>query len=326
MKAAWYEKIGPAKEVIQIGELDTPKAGSGEVRVRLYASGVNPSDVKARVGPRGEEYPRIVPHSDGAGIIDQVGPDVDPSRVGERVWVYNGQWQRPMGTAAEYITLPNSQVTHLPDSLSFAEGACLGIPAMTAHRCLFADGPIDGQTVLVTGGTGAVGHYALQLAKWAGATVITTISTPEKAERAQEAGADYVINYRSEDVAARIKEITAGTGVDRVVDVDFGSNLAVTRAVLKNNGTIATYASMGEREPVLPFYPLMFLNANIRLVLVYTMPDEAKRSACEDILQAIADEELSHPIAARFPLEQLADAHEMVESGKQIGNVIVEID
>jgi len=326
MKAAWYEKIGPAKDVIQIGELDTPEAGPGEVRVRLHASGVNPSDVKARVGPRGQEYPRIVPHSDGAGVIDQVGPDVDSGRVGERVWVYNGQWQRPMGTAAEYITLSASQVTHLPDSLSFAEGACLGIPAMTAHRCLFADGPIEGQTVLVTGGTGAVGHYGVQLAKWGGATVITTISTPEKAARAQEAGADYIINYRSEDVATRIEEITGGAGVDRIVDVDFGGNLAVTRAVLKNNGAIAAYASMGEREPVLPFYPLMFLNATIRLVLVYTMPDEAKQSACQDILQAIADGTLSHPIAARFPLDRLAEAHEMVEQGRHIGNVIVEID
>ena len=280
MKAGWYEQYGPAKEVIHLGELDTPVAGPGEVRVRLYASGVNPSDVKARLGSRGAwQYPRIVPHSDGAGVIDQVGPGTDSGRIGERVWVYNGQWQRPLGTAAEYITLPDSQAIHLPGRVSFAEGACLGIPAMTAHRCLFADGPIAGQTVLVTGGAGAVGHYAVQLAKWAGATVITTVSTPIKAERVRAAGADHVINYRTEAVVARIEDITHGAGIDRIVEVDFGANLPVTRAVLKDNGTIAAYASMGAREPILPFYPLMFLNANLRLVFVYAMPAEAKRQA-----------------------------------------------
>jgi NADPH2:quinone reductase len=326
MKAGWYEKYGPAKEVIQIGELDTPEAGPGEVRVRLYASGVNPSDVKARLGSRGPwKYPQIVPHSDGAGVIDQIGPGVDPGRVGERVWVYNGQWQRPLGTAAQHIALPASQAIHLPDSTSFAEGACLGIPAMTAHRCLFSDGPIGGQTVLVTGGAGAVGHYAVQLAKWAGATVITTVSTTEKADRAREGGADHVINYRIEDVVAQIEDITQGAGIDRIVEVDFGSNLPVTRAVLKDNGTIAAYASMGAPEPVLPYYPLMFLNANIRLVFVYTMPAEAKRQACQDILQAIDDEKLKHPIAARFSLDQLVEAHEMVEQGTHIGNVVVDI-
>jgi NADPH:quinone reductase-like Zn-dependent oxidoreductase len=239
--------------------------------------------------------------------------------------VYNGQWQRPLGTAAQHIALPASQAIHLPDSTSFAEGACLDIPAMTAHRCLFSDGPIGGQTVLVTGGAGAVGHYAVQLAKWAGATVITTVSTTEKADRAREGGADHVINYRIEDVVAQIEDITQGAGIDRIVEVDFGSNLPVTRAVLKDNGTIAAYASMGAPEPVLPYYPLMFLNANIRLVFVYTMPAEAKRQACQDILQAIDDEKLKHPIAARFSLDQLVEAHEMVEQGTHIGNVVVDI-
>ncbi|HEX9921441.1 MAG TPA: NADPH:quinone reductase [Anaerolineae bacterium] len=327
MQAAWYEQYGPAKDVIRIGELDTPEAGPGEVRVRLHASGVNPSDVKSRAGSRGPlKYPRIVPHSDGAGIIDQVGSGIDPARMGERVWVYNGQWERPLGTAAETITLPASQVVRLPDRLSFAEGACLGIPAMTAHRCLFYAGPIAGQTVLVTGGAGAVGHCAVQLAKWAGARVITTVSSPAKADHVRAAGADHVINYRTEDVAASIMDITQGAGVDRIVDVDFGGNLAVTLAVLKNNGSVALYASMGEREPVVPVYPLMFLNANIQMVFVYIMPDEAKRQACQDILQAIDAERLTLPIAARFPLDRLAEAHEMVEQGRQIGNVVIDID
>lgn len=327
MQAGWYEKYGPAKEVIQVGELDTPETGPGEVRVRLHASGVNPSDVKSRLGSRGPmAYPRVVPHSDGAGVIDHVGPGVDPGRIGERVWVYNGQWKRPLGTAAEYITLPASQAVHLPDRLSFAEGACLGIPAMTAHRCLFAHGPVKGQTVLVTGGAGAVGYCAVELGKWGGATVITTVSSLEKAERVRQGGADEVINYRTEDVAARIEEITHGAGIDRIVEVDFGGNLAVTRAVLKNNGSIAAYASMGEREPVLPYYPLMFLNAKIQLVFVYIMPDEAKQAAGEDIVRAVEAGQLTPPIAARFPLDRLAEAHEMVEQGRQIGNVVVEIN
>ncbi|MEE9256368.1 MAG: alcohol dehydrogenase catalytic domain-containing protein, partial [bacterium] len=171
MKAAWYEKHGPAREVLQVGDLDTPEAGEGEVRVRLSSSGVNPSDSKGRLGSRPVKWPRIVPHSDGAGVIDQVGPGVDASRMGERVWIYNGQWERPLGTAAEYIAVPAETAVRLPDSVDFAEGACLGIPAMTAHRCLFADGLVSGMTVLVTGGAGAVGNYGIQLAKWAGASV-----------------------------------------------------------------------------------------------------------------------------------------------------------
>ena len=326
MKAGWYEQHGPANEVIQIGEIETPTPGPGDVRVRLYASGVNPSDVKKRAGSREPMVEaRLIPHSDGAGVIDQVGPEVDSMRVGERVWLYNGQWERPFGTAAEYITLPAAQAIPLPDQVSFAEGACLGIPAMTAHRCLFADGPIRGQTILVTGGAGAVGHYAVQLGKWAEATVITTISSEAKAEQARLAGADHIINYRSEDVVARLKEITGGEGVDRIVEVDFGGNLPLILATLKANSTVACYASMGNREPSLPFYPLMFKNTTVRLVLVYSMPAAAKQQACQDIVAAIEAGRLSHPIAARFPLEELAAAHEAVESGTLIGNVVIEI-
>jgi len=326
MKAGWYEKVGAAREVIHLGEMDTPSAGPGEVRVRLHASGVNPSDVKKRAGSgRPLQEARVIPHSDGAGIVDQVGAGVTTHQAGDRVWVYNGQWERPFGTAAEYITLPMSQAMPLPAQMSFAEGACLGIPAMTAHRCVFADGPVTGQTILVTGGAGAVGHYAIQLAKWGGATVLTTISSEAKAEHARQAGADHTINYRSEDVAARILEITAGAGVDRIVEVDFGRNLPVTQAVLKENSTIACYASMSDPTPTLPFYPLMFRNFNLRLVLVYSMSVEAKQQACQDIVQACEAGQLSHAIAARFPLEQLAEAHEAVEGGQAIGNVVVEI-
>jgi NADPH2:quinone reductase len=196
---------------------------------------------------------------------------------------------------------------------------------MTAHRCLFADGPIEGQTILVTGGAGAVGNYAIQLAKWGGAEIITTISSPEKEKHARQAGADYVINYRKEDVVSTIKELTKGAGVDRIIEVDFGGNLEVTKEVLKVNGSIACYASAGNREPTLPVYPLMYKNTNLHLVLVYNMPQKAKQDACKDIMQAIDDGKLKHAIAGRFPLDQLSAAHEAVESGSYIGNIVVEI-
>lgn len=326
MHAAWYEKHGPAREVLKVGEIDTPEAGAGEVRVRLSASGVNPSDSKARLGSRPVAWPRIVPHSDGAGVIDQVGAGVDPSRVGERVWVYNGQWERPLGTAAEYIALPAETAVRLSDSVSFAEGACLGIPAMTAHRCLLADGPIDGLWVLVTGGAGAVGNYGIQLAKWAGASVISTVSSEAKAEAAKQAGADHVLNYRNEEVAERILEITGGEGVDRVAEVDLGENLPVSSKVIKGNGTIATYASSRVPEPVFPHYTLMRLNVNVRLVFVYEMPDEAKRSACEDITRAIEEDRLVHPVGPKFSLDEVAASHEMIESENFMGNVVLEIN
>lgn len=326
MKASWYEAFGSAQDVLIVGEKEAPLLGEGEVRVRIHASGVNPSDVKKRAGIRGEfTEDFIIPHSDGAGIVDSVGTGVDSSWIGKRVWVYNGQFQRASGTSAEYITLPVIQVVPLAESVSFAEGACLGIPAMTAHRCVFADGDVSRQTILVTGGAGAVGNYAIQLAKWGGATVITTISSDEKAEHAKAAGADHIINYRSDNVTEKIMKITDGQGVDRLVEVDFSANLPITLNVLKTNGTITSYASMSNAEPQIPFYGLMFKNITVHLVLVYNMPQEAKQEACEGINQAIADGKLKHTVAATFPLEQISDAHLAVENAQYIGNVIVEI-
>ena len=326
MRAGWYEKYGPAREVIQAGEIETPQAGPGEVRVRVRASGVNPSDVKARAGSRGPwRWERIVPHSDGAGVIDQAGPGVDKARVGERVWLFNGQWQRTHGTAAEYIVVPAFQAVRLPAAVSFEEGACLGIPAMTAHRALFSDGPLRGKTVLVTGGAGAVGFYAVQLAKWAGARVIATVSGEAKAARAREAGADEIVNYRSEDVAKRVMELTGGEGVEHVVDVDFGQNLPVTSQVTKVNAVVAAYASMRVREPALPWYAFMQKGVLIRPVFVYSMPDEAKLAACADINRAIEEGRLRHPVAVRYPLAELAAAHEAQESDKVMGNIVVTI-
>ncbi len=325
MRAAWYEKNGPAADVLKVGEMEVPEPGPGEVRVRVVASGLNPTDVKSRAGSRPMGYPRVVPHQDGAGVIDKVGRGVPASRVGERVWLYIVQWQRAWGTAAEFTIVPARLAVTLPANTSFAEGACLGIPAVTAHRCLFADGPIAGQTVLVTGGAGAVGHYAVQLAKWAGATVIATVSSVAKAALATAAGADHTVNYRAGDIAAEILTLTGGAGVDRVVDVDFGANLPVTAKVLKSNGTVASYASMGEPEPKLPFYALMAKNATIRPVLIYTMPERAKDEAARDVAHLIETGRLIHNIGARFPLERVVEAHQAQESGKVIGNIVVEV-
>jgi NADPH2:quinone reductase len=324
MRAAWYEKNGPAAEVLKVGELPDPVAGAGEVRVRLHASGVNPSDVKARAGSRPIRWPRLIPNSDGAGVIDQVGAGVDPRRVGERVWVFNGQWDRPLGTSAQYIALPAPLAVPLPAALSFEHGACLGIPVMTAHRCLFADGSVAGKAVLVTGGAGVVAHYAIQLAKWAGATVVTTVSSAAKAAHARAAGADVVVDYRSEDVVERIRA-TVG-GVDRVVDVDFGRNLPVTSKVLRPDAVIASYASMGDLEPRFPYRDLFQLNPTIRPVFVYTMPDAAKAQAHADIARWLAQTKPIFAIAARFPLADAAAAHLAVERGEKIGHVILTID
>jgi len=328
MRAAWYQKQGPAKRVIKVGEMDTPEAGPGEVRVRVAYSGLNPSDVKRRQDFRGQQlgFPRIVPHSDCAGVIDQVGRGVAKSRIGEKVWLWNGQWQRPFGTCAEYITLPARQAVALPRRVNLLHGACIGIPAITAHRALFADGPIKGKTVLVTGGAGAVGNYAIQLAKWGGAAqVLATVSSPAKARQAKAAGADVVINYRKQDVAERVLRATKGAGVDHIVEVAFGVNQAATLKILKPHGTIACYASDKAPEPVLNFYSFMMRNANLRWVFMYEIPDAAFRQATRDITSWLGKSKLHHPVARTFPLSRTADAHAYLQSGKANGNVIVEI-
>lgn len=324
MLAAWYEKNGAARDVLQVGEQSDPVPGKGEVRVRLHASAVNPSDVKARGGNRPMVAPRVVPNSDGAGTIDQVGRGVPGKRLHQRVWVWNGQWQRPLGTSAQYIALPAAQAVPLPRKVPYAAGACLGIPVMTAHRCLFADGPIKGMTVLVTGGAGVVGHYAVQLARFAGARVIATVSSPEKAAHARKGGAHVTIDYRREDVAARIDELTEGHGIDRVVDVELAVNLPTYEKALRPAAVIATYAAATAQDAVLPMR-LRQRNVTVRMVFVYTMPDEAKRRAIADIGRWLAKGRPQYAIAARLPLTEIVAAHEMVESGKKIGHVVLDI-
>lgn len=328
MKAAWYDRNGAAAEVLQVGTLDDPAPRPGEVLVRIAASAVNPSDVKSRAGStRKMAFPRIVPHSDGAGTIVAVGEGIDPGRIGEKVWLFSAQWERPLGTAAGLVALPSWQAPRLPAGLDFAQGACLGIPVMTAHRCLLADGPAAGKTVLVTGGAGVVGHYAIQLARWAGAArVLATVSSEEKARHALTAGADATIDYRREDVARRLREETGGHGIDRVVDVDLGANLAAIAPALAPHATIAAYASMGAPDVTLPFYAMFRLNPTIRPVLVYTMGAEAEGAAIRDIERWVLVGGPRFAIAARFPLERIAEAHATVERGDKLGHVIVDLD
>src|SRR5580698_1635533 len=304
MRAVWYDRQGPANEVLTFGELPTPEPGNYEVRVKLEAAGVNPSDTYRRRGPvPAMEYPRVITCSDGAGVVDLVGPMVPQSWVGKRVWLYNGQRNgRWMGTAAEYIALNVDLVTELPAHVSFAEGATLGVPCMTAHRCVFVAGPVQGRALLITGGAGAVGHYAVQLAKWAGATVIATASSPEKAERARQGGADYVIDYRREDVVARVMEITGGAGVDHVVDVDFGGNMAATLGAVRANGSIAVYASNGDRTPAVPIRELMQKNVALHAMSLPGSPHAARQRAQSDIARFVAVPGRVLSVAARFPL------------------------
>jgi NADPH:quinone reductase len=329
MRAVWYDKQGAARDVLTVGEMPTPTAGHGEVRVRLVASGVNPSDCNRRRGDgHPMEHPRVVPNSDGAGVVDQVGPGAPRTLLGRRVWLHNGQrGGRAFGTAAEAIALAHELVAPLPEHADFEAGACLGIPAMTAHWCVFGHGPVRDHTVLVTGGAGAVGHYAVQLAKWGGARVIATVSNPAKAEHARAAGADLVLNYRTDDVPALVLGYTGGRGVDRIVEVDFGGNLATSLAVLAVNSVVAVYASNGNRTPIVPVQNLMRRNVTIASFILNALPLEARQRAQRDIGQWLAETPAArHTVAARFPLARTAEAHAFVETGSKLGTVVVRCD
>ncbi|MDZ4658096.1 MAG: NADPH:quinone reductase [Bythopirellula sp.] len=323
MKAVWYEALGPADKVLQYGEMPVPQPLAGEVRIAVHVSGVNPIDVKKRLGGRGGmTSARVVPHFDGAGVIDAVGEGVDAQRVGERVWFYEAQWQRAFGAAAEFVTLPAHLAVPLPESVDFEVGACLGIPALTAYGAVFADGAVSGQTILVTGGAGAVGRYAVQFAKLAGARVIATVSNDEKAKLAKSAGADEALNYKTTNIAERVLELTDGQGVDRVVEVEFGGNLATNLPAVRIGGTIATYASQAVPEPKLPFYDLMYRNIVIRTLVVFQLPAALKAQATCEITGWLNAGQLTHEIGERFSLEETAKAHQAVESGV-MGKVLV---
>lgn len=325
MKAVWYERFGPADAVLQAGEMADPVAGPGEVLVRLHASGVNPSDVKLRAGARVGAvmaYPRIVPHSDGAGVIAAVGPGVDRARIGQRVWVWNAGWQRACGTAAEYVALPAEQAVLLPDRVGFAQGACFGIPAMTAWYGVMGDGPVEGQTILVTGGAGSVGRYAVQMARAAGARVIATVSSARKAAHST---AEQWVNYRDTDVVGAVMEMTGGAGVDRIVDVDFAANQAASLALIKPGGTIAAYASASDMAPQLSFYPFMFKNVRLHMLIVYQLAGALRRAGERQVTDWLEAGVLSHAVVPGGGLADCAAAHDLVASGDKLGTVVLDI-
>jgi len=326
MQAAFYESTGAAREVLHLGRIELPKPGAGEVRVRVVCSGVNPSDVKSRAGLRSRTlpFPRIVPHSDGAGVVDAVGAGVSSPRVGERVWIWNAAWKRANGTAAEYVLLPAAQAVHLPEQVGFDAGACLGIPALTAYHAAAVDGGVTGKSVLVAGGAGAVGHYAIQCARLMGARqVIASVSGDAKAKLALEAGADLVVNYRRDDAAERIREATGGAGVDRVIEVDIAANSALDLKVLRQGGDVVVYGS-GAGEFQLPFFPLIVQHVRLRFFIVYELAAADRAQAQAHLGSWMRRGVLAHNVAHRLPLARIAEAHELVESGAAVGNVVVE--
>lgn len=327
MRAALYRTFGGARKVLEIADVETPVPGPGEVLVRLSTSAINPSDVKKRSGafPDLLDAGFVIPNSDGAGVIEAVGDGVDKSRKDERVWVYQAQHERRFGTAAEYVAISSNCAPRLLENVGFDVGACLGIPAMTAHRAVFADGDVEGQVLLIMGGAGRVGHYAIQWAHRGGASVIATASNAGDREACLAAGADHVVDHRADDVAARVLESNGGEQIDRVVDLEFGTNLPVSLEVLKVSGTIAAYGSAKKPEPVLPFYRMMYKGLTLRTIIVYSMPDSAKDHAVADINSALSHDWLQHRIAVAMPLEDIAVGNEIVEAGKTRGAVILEI-
>lgn len=319
MRAAVYEKIGASADVLRVTDVPTPEPGPGEVRVRIEYSGVNPTDWKSRSGLTARPIDGFqIPHHDGAGVIDAIGDGVDPGRIGQRVWTWMAAAGRKWGTAAQWSVVPDRQAVALPDGVSGELAASLGVPAMTAHRCLFADGPVRGRTVLVAGGAGAVGHFAIELAKHAGAQVVTTVSGPEKAELARRAGADLVVNYTEPGAADAIK---AFGPVNRVVELSLDANLGLDLAVLEPNSEIVTYASTAT-EPTLPVRACMNANVVLRFVLLYGVPPEALDQAAADITAALHDGALSELPVHKFDLDDVVAAQDAVQASA-VGKVLV---
>lgn len=332
MRAAWYDRTGPASEVLALGEMPDPAPGPGEVLVALRASGINPADVKRRGGWRGAgmEHDRVIPHADGAGVIVETGKGVDPERVGRRVWLWNaqggyGEAGRAFGTAAQRVAIAAAQAVPLPDGLSFFDGACLGVPAMTAYMAVFADGDVADRTLLVQGAGGAVAHFAVQFAQRAGARVIGTAGSPERRGHALAAGAETVLDRHAPDLAERILAVTGGAGVDCIIEVDFGANLPVTTAVLKPGGTVASFSSSSKPAPTLPYYAFAAKGATVRFVQGFRLPG-ALRAAGQAHIAALAEAgALDVAVGRVLPLERIAEAHEAVERGAVLGNTVLQI-
>ncbi|GIF47693.1 NADPH2:quinone reductase [Asanoa ferruginea] len=327
MRAAWYDRQGPAREVLEVGELPDPRPGDGEVRVRVSVSGIHVGDLGKRQGWWGSTmpFPRVVPHGDGAGTIDAVGPGVDRSRVGERVWVYLAQSYRPFGTAAEYTVVPANHAVPLPESVPFEQAAGLGIPGITGHRAIFASGPVDGQRIVVTGALGAVGRAAVAVARRGGATVIATVHTAGQVKQALAAGAHHAVATESGDVAAKILRKTGGEPIDQVAELAFDTNLLTNLEILGYGGTIATYATTAA-EPTVPYWQLAFKNITLQFLSNDDFPEPANEAAAADLTAALVAGDLHYPIAARFPLAEIAEAQELAEHSAGKGRVVLTLD
>lgn len=315
MQAVWYERQGPAGEVFQVGELPVPEPGPGEVRVRVTFSGVNPGDTKKRRGWLGSAmpFPRVVPHSDGVGVIDSVGEGVDRGRLGQRVWIFGAQSYRAFGTAAQLTVVPAWQAVDLPAGVSDEVGACLGIPGITAHRAVFVDGPVDGKIVLVHGVLGGVGALAAQLARWGGATVIGTVRKQQDLRRVDGSAIAHTVALDQPDPAGAIRAQAPG-GVDRIIEVAFSDNVDLDAAVVANQAVIAAYGTRHER-PDFPFWPMLFDNVTIRLLGSDDFPVPAKQQAAADLTVAASDGALAIAIAPALPLDRVAEAHDRVDAG-----------
>jgi NADPH2:quinone reductase len=324
MLASWYDQQGPAADVLRVGELPDPHPGPGEVRVRVTVSGINPGDTKKRRGWLGSSmpYPRVIPHSDAAGVIDEAGEGVDARRVGQRVWVYGAQSYRPFGTAAQYTVVPDQQAVRLPDHLGDELGASLGIPGITAHRGVFADGPVDGRIVLVHGVLGGVGSLAAQLARWGGATVIGTVRRSSDLDQVDAAAVSHTVALDTEDPAAAIRA-HAPDGVHRVIEVSLSVNADLDNAVTALDAVIAAYGTHSDRTE-LPFWPLLFNNVTLRLLGSDDFPAAAKRQAARDLTAAAAAGALTVDVGDRYPLEDIAKAHDRVDAGGR-GRVLVTV-
>ena len=332
MRAAYYERKGNPQDVLQLGQIPEPVPGPGDVRVQIKISAINPSDTKQRQGWNNQvvmPYPRIVPHNDGSGVIVEAGPGVPPGRIGERVWVFEAQREgRAFGTAAEYVVVPSRNAVHLPDAASFEDGASMGVPGMTAHHLLFADGPIHGKTILIQGGAGSVGHVAVQLARWAGAKVIATVGSDEQADVAKASGADYVFNYKADDVVAEIRRFMGeASPIDRVCEVAFVKNLDIDAAIIRPSGVIATFMVDEDpsRPPAVNLQQLTAKNATVHFVLVYAMSRNAHDLAAADLNTAMHAGALRPRVAGKFPLEQIADAHALLGTMGAGGKILLEV-
>lgn len=328
MKAAWYTHNGDAQDVMVVGELPTPSPQAGEVLVRLATSGVNPSDVKSRRA-RPVTDPLIVPHSDGAGVIEAVGAGVSAARVGERVWLWNGQWQRPLGTCADYIALPEAQAVALPADTDFAAGACMGIPGLTAVQAVILAerlaGDLRGQTVLVTGASSAVGHYITQMVTLVGGRVIGTVGSEAKAAHARAAGLQEAIFYKTEPVPERVKALTHGRGADVIIDMDFSTTARwASEGALAAHGQVVCYGSNALEVP-LPFRPWLYQSMGVKFFLVYDLTPADRRVAVQRLSDMLARQQLQHSIGARFGLAQIAQAHRTVEAGQTVGDVVIDL-